>query len=177
MYKKLEDFQNSALWRGVYGVNGLIISLTGVALTLVIFATVIARYIFKTDLFGSEEVILLLAWWMYFIGGIGGSQEDSQIKADMIEVFCSNKFVVDLAKGIAKALESLVMFLCGYMSILMLQTNFIKMPVTTGLKIPFVASQIPIAIGFFGMGIFAVYWALYYCSKALYEKNGGTEDK
>ena len=81
MYKKLEAFQESKLWRGVYAVNGYLISFCGVALTCVIFAGVIMRYIFKRDFFGSEEIILLFAWWMYFLGGIGGSQEDSQIKA------------------------------------------------------------------------------------------------
>lgn len=63
---------------------------------------------------------------------------------------------------------------CTYLAILMLQTNFVKMPCTTGLKIPYVVSQLPIAIGFFGMAVFAVYWALYYISKAFFEhKNGG----
>ena len=177
MYKKLEAFQESKLWRGVYAVNGYLISFCGVALTCVIFAGVIMRYIFKRDFFGSEEIILLFAWGMYFLGGIGGSQEDSQIKADMVEVFCSNRFVVDLTKGIAKALESIVFFACTYMSILLLQTNFVKMPVTTGLKIPYVAAQLPIAIGFFGMAVFAVYWALYYISKACYNrKNGGADE-
>ena len=62
-------------------------------------------------------------------------------------------------------------------AILLLQTNFVKMPVTTGLKIPYVAAQLPIAIGFFGMAVFAVYWALYYISKACYNrKNGGADE-
>lgn len=87
MYKKLEEFQKSKLWNGFYAANGYFISFCGIALTCVIFAAVVMRYCFKLDFFGSEEIILLFAWWMYFLGGIGGSQEDSQIKADMVEVF------------------------------------------------------------------------------------------
>ena len=176
MYKKLEEFQKSKLWNGFYTVNGYFISFCGIALTCVIFAAVVMRYCFKLDFFGSEEIILLFAWWMYFLGGIGGSQEDSQIKADMVEVFCSNRFIIDLVKGIAKALESVVFIFCTYLAILMLQTNFVKMPRTTGLKIPYVVSQLPIAIGFFGMAVFAVYWALYYISKAFFEHKNGVEN-
>ena len=103
MYKKLEEFQKSKLCNGFYTVNGYFIRFCGIALTCVIFAAVVMRYCFKLDFFGSEEIILLFAWWMYFLGGIGGSQEDSQIKADMVEVFCSNRFIIDLVKGLANA--------------------------------------------------------------------------
>lgn len=167
MHQKIADFQKTAIWRGFYSVNGALISLAGVCLTLVVFATVVARYVFKQDIYGGEEIILLFAWWLYFLGGIGGSQEDSQIKADMIDILCSNKTIVDVCKGIAKALESIVFLICLYLTILLLQVNFVKMPVTTGLKIPYVCSQIPIAIGFLFMALFAIYWAVFFITKAV----------
>jgi len=173
MYQKLENFRKSGLWRGFDKVNSFFISLSAAALTLMVFATVVSRYFFKRDIFGSEEIILLFAWWMYFLGGIGASQEDSHIKADMIEVFSSNQYIVDMSKGIAKALEFVVFALCTYMTILLLQTNMKKMPVTTGLKIPYLASQIPIAIGFVGMALFALYWALYFVARASERRKGG----
>ena len=177
MYKKLENFQKSGLWRGFDKINSFFISLSAAALTLMVFATVISRYCFKKDIFGSEEVILLFAWWMYFLGGITGSQEDSHIKADLIDVFCKNQYIVDMTKGIAKALEFVIFSLCTYMTILLLQTNMVKMPRTTGLKIPYLASQIPIAIGFFGMALFALYWALYFMARAGERRKGGYEEK
>jgi uncharacterized membrane protein len=78
-----------------------------------------------------------------------------------------------MSKGIAKALEFVVFALCTYMTILLLQTNMKKMPVTTGLKIPYLASQIPIAIGFVGMALFALYWALYFVARASERRKGG----
>ena len=176
MLKKIEDFQKGKLWCGVDKFVSALITIAGISLTGVIFAVVIARYIFKTDIFGSEEIILLLAWWLYFMGGIGGSQEDSHIKADMVDVFVSNQFVIDLTKGIAKALEAAVFFFCTYLTFLMLKVNYVKMPVTTGLKIPYLASQIPIFIGFIGMALFAVYWAVYFIVKAFDSKKGGAEE-
>lgn len=176
MLQKLDNFREGKLWCVTDKIVSTLTSLAGVALTLVIFAVVIARYIFKQDIFGSEEIILLLAWWLYFMGCIGASQEDSQIKADMVDVFVSNQFVIDLTKGIAKALEAAVFFFCTYLTYLMLKVNFVKMPVTTGLKIPYVVSQIPIFIGFIGMALFAVYWAIYFIVKAVDSKKGGVEE-
>ena len=176
MLKKIEDFQKGKLWCGVDKFVSALISVAGIALTAVIFIVVIARYIFKTDIFGSEEIILLLAWWLYFMGGIGASQEDSHIKADMVDVFVSNQFIIELTKGIAKALEAAIFFFCAYLTFLMLKVNYVKMPVTTGLKIPYLVSQVPIFIGFIGMALFAVYWAVYYIVKAIDRKKGGAEE-
>ena len=53
-----------------------------------------ARYIFKTDLFGAEELILFAAFWLYFIGSALGTKEDSQISADMTSLFIKNKKVL-----------------------------------------------------------------------------------
>ena len=175
MLKKIEDFQKGKLWCGVDKFVSALISVAGIALTAVIFIVVIARYIFKTDIFGSEEIVLLLAWWLYFMGGIGASQEDSHIKADMVDFFIYNQFVIELTKGIAKALEAAIFF-CAYLTLLMLKVNYVKMPVTTGLKIPYLVSQVPIFIGFIGMALFAVYWAVYYIAKAVDRKKGGTEE-
>ena len=177
MYKKLQEAQESKLWKGFYNINGYIVSICGIAVTLVIFAGVIMRYVFKRDFFGSEEIILLFTWWLYFLGGIGASQENSHISADMVDVFCSNKVIVDMTKGIAKALEAIVFFLCTYMSVLLLMTNIQKWPVSTGLKIPYVTAQAPIVIGFFGMAVFAVYWSMFYISKALHDRKNGGEQK
>ena len=176
MLQKLEDFRKGKIWCITDKIVSALTSVAGIALTVVIFAVVVARYGFKQDIFGSEEIILLLAWWLYFMGCIGASQEDSQIKADMVDVFVSNQFIIDLTKGIAKALEAAVFFFCTYLTYLMLAVNMVKKPVTTGLKIPYLASQIPIFIGFIGMALFAVYWAVYYIVKAVDGKKGGTEE-
>ena len=173
MFQKISDFQNGKTWKVIYGIVGTITSIVAAFLTLFVFVTVISRYVFKSDIFGSEEIILLFAWWMYFIGAIGGSMEDSQIKADMIDVFVSNKAIVDACKGVAGILEFVVFTLSGVLAARFVATNFVKMPVTTGLRIPMVCLQIPLVIGFFGMAIFGLYWGLYYASRASYRRKGG----
>jgi len=173
MYEKLLAFQDSKLWKGIYGVVGGLTSVVSAFLTLFIFITVIARYVFKTDIFGSEEIILLFAWWMYFIGGIGGSMEDSQIKADMVDVFVANKAVVDICKGISGILEFVVFTLSGVLATNLVIENIAKMPRTTGLRIPMICLQTPLAIGFFGMALCGLYYGIFYFARSKYRREGG----
>ena len=59
MLQKLEDFRKGKIWCGVDKFVSALTTLAGISLTAVIFVVVIARYIFKQDIFGSEEIILL----------------------------------------------------------------------------------------------------------------------
>lgn len=42
------------------------------------------RYVFKGEFYGAEELILAIAFWMYFIGSYIASYEDSHISADLL---------------------------------------------------------------------------------------------
>lgn len=61
------------------------------AVAVVEFVQVMARYVFKVPLMGLEEGLAYLAMWLYFLGGINASREDSQIKANVLDVFLKTK--------------------------------------------------------------------------------------
>lgn len=42
------------------------------------------RYLFKGEFYGAEELILAIAFWMYFIGSYVAAYEDSHISADLL---------------------------------------------------------------------------------------------
>lgn len=42
------------------------------------------RYILQKDFYGMEELVLLIAFWMYFIGSAVASREGSQVSADLV---------------------------------------------------------------------------------------------
>jgi len=48
--------------------------------------TVVLRYIFKTDLYGLEEIVVIFAFWLYFMGGSYGSYTRTHITADIVSV-------------------------------------------------------------------------------------------
>ena len=164
MYEKVKNFQNGKFWRFSEKLNGILLMCFGVAATAVIFGAVVARYILHKDIYGNEEIILLIAWWLYFIGAMNGSMENSQIKAEMMDIFVKNHRVLMKIKASAKFIEGVVFAASALLSVNLVQLNLIKMPKTTALKIPLAVSQVPIAIGFVFMAFYAFYYALLFIS-------------
>lgn len=51
------------------------------------FVQVGARYVFEVPLMGLEELLVYPALWLYFLGSVNASREDTQIKANVLDVF------------------------------------------------------------------------------------------
>ena len=160
MYEKVLGIQQSKVWKALEKINEWLLSFFSVAIVGLIFAGVVVRYVFQSDIFGNEELILLSAWWLYFVGAANGSMEDSQIKAEMMDVFLTNRKVLMAIKGAAKTLETFVMVVCSFLAVNLVTLNIAKNPTTTALKIPFWVAQLAIAIGFVFMAIYTAYWAI-----------------
>ena len=106
-----------------------------IATGCIIYA-VILRYIFKSNFYGSDEVILLFAFWLYFMGAVYGSYEDSHIKADLVNVYVKNIRVKDFISLIAQV----IMIIVNIVLIIWAWDYFLwgleKMPRSTGLNPP-----------------------------------------
>lgn len=177
MYEKINAIKYSKIWKAAESIFSVLLMIFAIGATGVIFASVIARYILKVDVYGGEEIILMIAWWLYFVGGMYGSMEDSQIKAEMMDIFVKNHKVLTKIKAVAKFLEFIVFAASGVLSIGLVKLNIIQMPKTTALKIPFIVAQIPIAIGFLFMALFALYYALlfFFDNRTEVEEEGGAK--
>ena len=55
------------------------------------FIQVMLRYVFQHPVFGLEEILLYPTLWMYFLGSVNGSREDTQIKANVLDIFLKTK--------------------------------------------------------------------------------------
>lgn len=51
------------------------------------FVQVVMRYIFEIPIMGLEEVLVFPTLWLYFLGSVNASREDTQIKANVLDVF------------------------------------------------------------------------------------------
>ncbi len=164
MYEKLEKFKDGAIWKIIQKIVNFLMICCGISVVVLIFSAVIARYFFKTDIYGVEEIILTVAFWLYFAGSINGSMEDSHIKADLMDVYITNHRIKYIIKSFAKLIESVVYLVVSGWAINLFAMNLERMPRTTGLKIPIALAQFPIAAGFVFMVLFALYYCLLYFS-------------
>lgn len=60
-----------------------LIVLGGSLIVLTVFLQVLLRYVFKHPLFGLEEFSRLVAVWVYFIGAIYGTRDESHVFGDV----------------------------------------------------------------------------------------------
>ena len=51
------------------------------------FYQVIMRYILEIPVMGLEELLVYPTLWLYFLGSVNASREDTQIKANVFDVF------------------------------------------------------------------------------------------
>jgi TRAP-type C4-dicarboxylate transport system permease small subunit len=51
------------------------------------FVQVATRYVFQIPVMGLEEVLVYFALWLYILGSVNASREDTQITANVLDVF------------------------------------------------------------------------------------------
>lgn len=64
-------------------------TLTGLILTVALmqFVQVVTRYILEVPVMGLEEMALYPTLWLYILGSVNASREDTQIRANVLEIF------------------------------------------------------------------------------------------
>lgn len=68
------------------------------------FIQVITRYVFETPIMGLEESALIPTIWLYIMGSVNASREDTQIRANVLEIFLST----DKARALLQAISDMI---------------------------------------------------------------------
>jgi len=74
------------------------------------FYQVIMRYVFEIPVMGLEEVLVYPILWLYFLGSVNASREDTQIKANVLDVFLKtdrSKLIVRVVADLMSLVTSL----------------------------------------------------------------------
>ena len=155
-----EKIQKNIVFRGLVNIEVVIMIITSILAAALVFAGVLLRYVFKSNFFGQEEILCIVAMWLYWMGGVYGTYENSHIKGDLLSsVFHTprSKKIIDLVILIVSFVVILVFCVWGwdYMSF-----NLKFRAVSTGLKLPLWWAQIPLLIGFILMELYTIYHIL-----------------
>lgn len=68
-----------------------VVIISNAAVAMLVAATAIMRYVFKTDLYGIDEFIVISAFTLYMSGSVYGAHRGSHITADMLSQYIKNK--------------------------------------------------------------------------------------
>lgn len=132
-------------------IKHYILAISSLILAFVFFFVVILRYLFEADLFAYEEWVLMIAFWVYFLGGAIGSYENTHVKADFLLSIISNVRTKWIVVNITILIEVLVGAVLTWWGWLMLAEEINAYPswqTTTGLELPFVIPKLGIFLGF-----------------------------
>ena len=143
--------------RLVLTLQKILLVATSLALALVFFVVVILRYGFEGDLFAYEEWVLMIAFWLYFIGGAQGSFDNTHIKADFMAAMVSSARRRWLLANVTLALELFVLVvMCWWAAEMVLEdvAEYPNWPKTVAWKIPFVVPRFGIFLGFLLMAVY-----------------------
>ena len=94
--KKIKTFNDIAL----------IFLMTVIA--LLIFIQVLFRYVFHIPMHFVEEILILAAVWLYLLGSVNASREESHINARVLEIFIGKVKNIYLIRMLSAALTVIV---------------------------------------------------------------------
>ena len=161
MQKQHFDLTQTAFWNILQNIIKVVMIVGSVVSTACMCYSVILRYIFHKNFYGSDEVIMLFAFWLYFMGAVYGSYEDSHIKADLLNVYIKNLRIKDALALVAQALTIFVntIVLTWAYKYFLLEIN--KGGLSTALKIPLVIPKSAVFFGFLLMEFYHVYYFIH----------------
>ncbi len=72
------------------------------------FYQVIMRYIFELPVMGLDEIVVYPTLWLYILGSVNAAREDTQIKANVLDVFLKTEKSRLIVRVIADLLSVIV---------------------------------------------------------------------
>ncbi len=86
------------LWQMKLALQRLLVVLSGLAITILIFVQVTSRYVFQTAIFGIEEIACYVAVWLYFLGAAVGAEQRGHMSASLVELVLRGETVQRVIK-------------------------------------------------------------------------------
>lgn len=127
-------------------------------LTLVILICwgVFLRYILQVDLYGIEEIQVLIGFWLYFTAGAYGSFKGAQIGADILNILVKNAKIKRILGITANMVAFFMVAVFAYWSWDLVSFSIKKKPVTAVWRIPMFFTYLPVFLGFCLMSVYAL---------------------
>jgi len=146
------------IWKGLIYFQRAVMIIAGCAVAVLIFIEVMLRYVFGSPLFGVEELVCMIAMWLYFIGASYGAFERSHIKAELVHLWFKtprSRAAVDSVSSLITL--SLALIMVGW-SFPYFVWGITEGETSQALLLPMVLSQSAIFVG-------AILMALYFLAE------------
>jgi len=133
---------------------------TSVLAVALVFVGVIMRYVLKKDFYGAEEIITLVAMWLYYIAGVYATYKQDHIKADIMHTFVKNKRALKAIDIVVGVITSVVLACFTVWGVQFTMWGLEQWALTPALKLPLTICQLPLTIGFALMFFYSICYTI-----------------
>ena len=148
--------KGSCLWNAILSFQKVIMVITSIAVMLIMCLSATLRYIFKSDLYGVEEIIVMVALWLYFMGSSYGSFEKSQITADLLQVYLKSERSKQVARLVTSVLTTGLGLLVNYWALQFFLWGLQMDARSPIYRLPMVIPQSAVFVGFTLMSLYNI---------------------
>jgi TRAP-type C4-dicarboxylate transport system permease small subunit len=144
--------------RGMLAFKSVFVVIACLIMAGTFFFVVIVRYGFEGDLFAYNEWLLMVCFWLFFMGGALGTYDGSHINADLLDYLTEDQRLRWLRKLVVTVIEVGVSIALVYWAVLMIYDEIESYPnwtVTPALKIPFLIPRVGILVGLLMMSFYS----------------------
>ncbi len=142
------------VFRVIETILKAIIIVTSLLLITLMSYYVFSRYLLKVNFRGFEEIATLIAVWLYFCGSAYACREQSQISANMLNMFVKNEKALACIEVFYRVVGLVVVGLLAYLCVDFLQFNASVGTKSSLLKIPMYLYHSSLVFGFVMMFIY-----------------------
>ncbi|MGP1349712.1 MAG: TRAP transporter small permease [Stomatobaculum sp.] len=156
---KFLNFRESCLWKILLKIQKIVCICTCVLCCLILLIEVVCRYVLGIDFKGYDEIVLLFAIWLYFIGGSYAMYKKEHINADMLTLILKGKLLsfAHMITNWITFLITTVLFVWGVEFFIYASQRVQK---TTVWRIPIWWAQCALTVGYSIMAFYALIYAL-----------------
>ena len=143
----------SGFWKALLRVQRVMLFLTTTVMVGVLGVVVLCRYVLHEDFFGYDEIVLISAFWMYFIGSSYAMEKREHVRADIVERFLppAGKHWLRMVAGVV---QTGLAFYVAVLSIKFLLSTIEVWPMSSAWEIPLVVPMSAVTVGFVGMAFY-----------------------
>ncbi|UZP67878.1 TRAP transporter small permease [Desulfovibrio mangrovi] len=143
-------------WKGLNKFQKIIMATTSICIVVMICIAVVARYIFGSDFYGAEELIQMLAFWLYFMGAAQGSRERSQISADILTCYITDDKRCRMAHLLKDFISTAICLLVTVWALQFVMWGMQMGPKSPVFRLPMLIPHIAVGLGFVLMSMYQV---------------------
>ena len=125
----------------LYRIIKPVVVVIGLGVSLMLVVGIVSRALFRSPVFGLEEIMLLAIMWFYMLGAVLASRESSHLSADFIDVMTSNTAIRRAAVIVSTVISIIASLAFCYWAADFLAFGISRGQATPVFHIPFWVSQ------------------------------------